>query len=245
MVQYEEFCNLQANEVRARFDLLTCFHQGNKFVDELCNKVQAQVSVAKYPHETANILHHDIFWFFLKDEEFLSKTINASSVVLNKFPAIKVRQLVKKMEESKTIVYHIKQVASDPHMAQINLMRHQCTYLPPSKHKEKQSFKLRPLSHKWYTREQQHVPPYKEKFDPKQAHTSRDRCSKCGDSRHVEGFKCPAKKYQCKSCHKYGHFTNLCFEKQVSFKPRAPKAHQLQAEEVYMQEAPYAASQKM
>ena len=34
----------------------------------------------------------------------------------------------------------------------------------------------------------------------------------------------------------YGHFTSLCFKKQVSFKPKAPKAHQLQVEEVYMQE---------
>ena len=79
------------------------------------------------------------------------------------------------------------------------------------------------------------MPPYK-KFDPKQAHTSRDRCSKCGDSRYVESFKCPAKKYQCNSCDKYGHFTSLCYKKQVSFKPRAPTAYQLQAEEVYVQE---------
>ena len=73
------------------------------------------------------------------------------------------------------------------------------------------------------------MPSFK-KFDPKQAHTGKDRCSKCGDSRHVEGFKFPAKKYQCKSCHKYGHFTSMCFTKQVSLKPRATKAHQLQAE---------------
>ena len=52
----------------------------------------------------------------------------------------------------------------------------------------------------------------------------------------MEGFNCPAKKYQCKSCHEYGHFTSLCYKKQVSFKTRAPKAHQLQAEEVYVQE---------
>ena len=43
----------------------------------------------------------------------------------------------------------------------------------------------------------------------------------------MEGCKCPAKKFQCKSCHKYGH---------VTFKPRTPKAHLLQAEEVYAQE---------
>ena len=115
-------------------------------------------------------------------------------------------------------------------------MRHQCKDLPPSKHKKKQSFKSRAPSHNQYASEQQQVPPFKKRSDPKQAHTSKNRCSKCGDSRHVEGFKCPAKKYQHKPCHKYGHFNSLCFKKQVSFKPRAPKAHQLQAEEVYVQE---------
>ena len=84
----------------------------------------------------------------------------------------------------------------------------------PTKQTQEKSFESRPPSHKWHTSEQQ-VPPYKRRFDPKQAHTSKDRCSKCGDSRHVEGFKCPAKKYQCKSCHKYGHFTSLYFKKQV------------------------------
>ena len=39
-----------------------------------------------------------------------------------------------------------------------------------------------------------------------------DRCSKCGDSRHVEGLMCPDKKYQCKSYHKYGHLTSLCLK---------------------------------
>ena len=44
------------------------------------------------------------------------------------------------------------------------------------------------------------------------------------------------KKYQCKSYHNYGHFTRLCYKKQVPFKSRAAKAHQIQAEEVYMQD---------
>ena len=59
--KYEDFCKPQANEVRARVDLLTSFHQGNRSVVEWYNAVQAQVSLAKYPQETANILHHDIF----------------------------------------------------------------------------------------------------------------------------------------------------------------------------------------
>ena len=117
-------------------------------------------------------------------------------------------------------------------------MRHQCIDLQPSKHKKKSSFKSRPPSHKRFSSEhnQHQVPPYKKKFDPKQAHTRKDKCSKYGDSKHVESFKCPAKKIQCKMCNKYGHFTSLCYKKLVSFKSRTPKAHQLQAGQLYMQE---------
>ena len=94
-----------------------------------------------YPQETTSILNCDIFWLFLKDEEFVSKTINDSSIDLEMFPASKVRQLAKKMEASKATSHHIKQVESDPQAAKINLMTHQCTDLPSSKHKKKQSFK--------------------------------------------------------------------------------------------------------
>ena len=100
--------------MRAGFDLLTSFKQGNKSVDEWYNAVQTQVALAKYPPETAKILHRDIFWFFLKDEEFVSKTINDSNIDLDKFPASKVRQLGKKMECSKVNARQIKQVASNP-----------------------------------------------------------------------------------------------------------------------------------
>ena len=85
--KYEEYCKLQSSEVRARFDLLTSFCQGNHSVDEWYNVVQAQVNLAKYPPETAKILHRDIFWFFLQDEEFVSRTINDGSIDLEKFPA--------------------------------------------------------------------------------------------------------------------------------------------------------------
>ena len=62
-------------------------------MDEWYNAVQAQLCLAKHPQETANILHHGIFWFFLKDEEFVPKTINDNSIDLDKFPASKFRQL--------------------------------------------------------------------------------------------------------------------------------------------------------
>ena len=94
--KYEDFCKPQTNEVCTSFDLLTSFWQGNGSMDEWYNAVQAQVNLAKYPPETAKILHHDIFWFFLHDEEFVSKTRNDSNVDLEKFPVSKVRQLAKK-----------------------------------------------------------------------------------------------------------------------------------------------------
>ena len=70
------FQNPQLNEVRAHFDLLTSFHQGNRNVEEWYNAVQVQVNLAKYSPETAKILHRDIFWFFMKDEDFVTKAIN-------------------------------------------------------------------------------------------------------------------------------------------------------------------------
>ena len=119
---FEEFCKPQSNEVCARFDLLTSFCQGSKSVDEWYNCVQAQINLAKYPPETAKILHRDIFWFYLRDEKFVSKTNNEGSVDLDKFPASKVCQLAKKYESSKATARHIKQVASEMQATQIHLM---------------------------------------------------------------------------------------------------------------------------
>ena len=70
--KYEELCKSQADEVRARFDQLTSFCQGNRSLDERYIAIQAEVCLAKYPQETAYILDHDIICFFLKDEEFVS-----------------------------------------------------------------------------------------------------------------------------------------------------------------------------
>ena len=188
--KFEDFCKLQINEVRARFDLLTSFRQGNCFVDERYNYVQAQVSLAKYPSETASILFQDIFWFFLKDEEFVSKAINDSNIDLVKSPASKLKQLAKKVEALKSTTKHIKAVACDSQVAQVNLMRHQRTDLPPCKAKWKQhSYKSRSKSHKRYSSEYKNQKPPFKKFDPSQAHKRRYKCSKCGNSKHVGRFQ--------------------------------------------------------
>ena len=62
--KFEEFCKPQANELRARFDLLTSFRQADMSVDEWYNAVQTHVGLAKDPKETAEILQRDIFWSF-------------------------------------------------------------------------------------------------------------------------------------------------------------------------------------
>ena len=233
--KFEEFCKPQANELRARFDLLTSFRQAGMSVDEWYNAEQTQVAFSKYPPETAQILQRDIFWFFLKDESLVSKTLNVGHVKLEKFPASKVRQMAKKLESLQSTARHIK-MSCEPQANQINLLRHQRIDLPPSKFQRKQNkkFKQRQPQNKKYQEHQyrERKPQLKERFyKNSQEHTSSEnRCTKCGDSPHIEGFRCPASRFQCKNCHKYGHFSKLCFKKNGSEPKnniRKPKAHQL------------------
>ena len=203
------------NEVKGHFDLLTSFRQGTRSVDEWYNPVQDQINLARNPPETAKILHRDIFWFFLKDEDFVSKTINEGSVDLEKFPTSRVWQLAKKMDSSKATARHIKQVAGDPQVAQINLMHHQHTELPNGKDRKRRPQAKQKKAHQKNGKQR---PPsqYKKSFDPRLAHKHKDRCSKCGDSAHLEGFQCLAKKYQSKASHKFGHYTHLCYQKSTT-----------------------------
>ena len=66
----------------------------------------------------------------MRDEDFVTKTINESNADIQKFPASKVCQLPKKMESSKATAKHIQQVAGEIPAAQVQLMHHQCTQLP-------------------------------------------------------------------------------------------------------------------
>ena len=122
-----------------------------------------------------------------------------------------MRQHAKKMESSKATVEHIKQVARYPQVAQIHLMHHQCTELAPSKfqRKQKKHYKSRQDTSKqhYHNEEKQRGPPMHKEYE---AHASPDRCKKCGDSQHVEGFRSLTGKCQCKNCHKFGHFSRFC-----------------------------------
>ena len=117
---------------------------------------------------------------------------------------------------------HIKQVSGEPQLTKINLLQHQRPELPQHRYKKKRShMKPRQGNNKPHRHEQyQGQIPHKNKGDHKPPTSNRptpsnnfNRCSKCGDTTYCEGFTCPAKKYQCKACHKFGHFTSQCFQR--------------------------------
>ena len=201
-------------------------------VDEWYSKVQTQIGLCNYPQETTQILQRAIFWFFLSNESFISKTLDEGHVNLNKFPASKVRQMAKKLESSHATAKHMKQVTTEPHATQINLLRHQRTELPPSKAQRRQNkFRRKPN----FNRENHHQANYKpnevtkKKFNPTQIHQNPESCHKCGDSQHIEGFRGSTRKAQCKHYKKFCHFSSFCYRKQEAYKRgnRSPKTYQL------------------
>ena len=79
---------------------------------------------------------------------------------------------------------------------------------------------------------------HKKQFDVKSAHQSKDRCSKCSDSAHVEGFQCQVKSSSVKLATSLDTLP-VCVirKKQAPFKSRKPKVHQLQACTVYVKDS--------
>ena len=53
--RFKDFCKLQSNEVRAQFNLLTSFCQGNKIINEWYNAAQAQVNLQSIAQNSKNI----------------------------------------------------------------------------------------------------------------------------------------------------------------------------------------------
>ena len=187
-----------------------------------------------------NTTQRCLLGFFLWDEEFVSKAINDSNIDLNTLPASKARQLAKKMESSKSTAKHIKQVTNELHATQVHLKRCQHTELPPNKFQRKQrkfqNSRQATNMHYWEEKQREKMPQVQRRnYNNYQAaavyekYSHEDRCNKCGDCSCIEGFRCPASRYQCKNCHKFGHFRSLCYKKQESYKkrPRSPKAYQL------------------
>ena len=152
----------------------------------------------------------------MKDEDFVTKTINEGNVDIQKFPASKVQQLAKKMESSKATAKHIRQVAGDLPAAQIQLMQHQCTKLPARNYpKRKQTSTARQKSQNYKSLE---LPASWKPFDLQKLDTQSDKCTRCGDTLHAKGFQCPARNFNAK------HVTNLDFSPQ--YVTRRVSSHQ-------------------
>ena len=199
--KYEEYCKPQSNEVWARFDLLTSFCQGNHSIDEWYNAVQAQVNLARYPLETAKILHRDIFWFFLWDEDFVSRTISdgSMSISTNSLQAEYVnwpkswraqkpqRDILNKylgnLKQHKSICYDIRGPSYPNHRykkKKSHTKPRQGNSKLPCRNDPQQGQKIKG----------NHFLPPSNRLPPSGNH---NRCSKCGDTAHQEGFTCPAK----------------------------------------------------
>ena len=162
--------------------------------------------------------------------------MNEGHIKLSKFPASKVRQMAKKLESSQATAKHMRQVTKEPQATQVNLLRHQRTELPPSKFQRKQNrrYRSRQAPKKYYQEDKykERMPQANGRFhkNPKENTSPEDRCSRCGDTSHIEGFRCPASRFQCKHCNKFGHFSKLCFHKNESGyqkNTRKPRPHQL------------------
>ena len=93
-------------------------------------------------------------------------------------------------------MWYIKQVAGDLQATQINLMRHQRTELPTNRHNKKRRPTSKPKQYKAPKNSASNQ--VKKSYDNKKPHRTPDRCNKCHDSIHAQGFQCPTKKYQCK-----------------------------------------------
>ena len=114
-------------------------------------------------------------------------------------------------------------------------MQHQCTELPACnypKRKQTSTTRQKPQNHKSLE-----ILTSLKPYDLQKPDTHSDKCTRCGDTLHAKGFQCPARKFQCKICHKFGHFATVCYQKSQqpsnSFKTRKPKAQQLHAGSLY------------
>ena len=138
------------------------------------------------------------------------------------------------MESSKATAKHIRQVAGDLPAAQIHLMHHQHTELPTGNYnRQKKAMKQKLQNHR-PTEQQMSKKP----FDLRKTDKQSDRCVRCGDTIHARGFQCPSEKNFSVKCvtnldTSLQSVTRRTNKHQTSFKPRKPKAHQLQAGALY------------
>ena len=90
-------------------------------------------------------------------------------------------------------------------------MHHQCTQLPTRNFPRR---KLNPTSgQKPQNCRTQDAPTMQKTPNMLRPEACSNKCNRCGDTPHAKGFQCQARKFQCKICHTFGHFTSVCFQK--------------------------------
>ena len=106
--------------------------------------------------------------------------------------------------------------------AQVKTCRHNCPSLPP----KKKNCGKKPNPNKGNQPQQQWQLQQQQSYS-----RNANQCTRCGDSQHAQGFNCPAKKYQCKTCNKIGHFTKMCFTKNLQ--PQSQQQHKAKPKQAY------------
>ena len=181
--------------------------------------------MCNYKAETESVLQHDIFLFSLNDQTFISKIISEESPDVT---ATTIRQKLKKLEAGRATAKYIKgtnTIGKDPTIEGVNQVQkqgnpkdkgqkrkgwHKDSNQHLQSHPTKKPFKPNPQQGQPQGQgKKQHKPKSQASFDP-------NICKCCGDTRHRLGFNCPASKFQCKQCQKYGHFTSKCLTKSQS-----------------------------
>ena len=90
-------------------------------------------------------------------------------------------------------------------------MHYQCTHLPARNFPRRKSNLT--SSRKPQNCKTQDVPTMQRTPNMPQLEAHSKKCNRCGDTPHAKGFQCQARRFQCKICHKFGHFTSVCFQK--------------------------------
>ena len=222
--KFEEHCKPQASELHAWYDLLKQFKQGNKCCDEYYALLQNPLALCQYLPETLNILERDVFLFGITDQQFMSKCITEETSLTTAV----ICQWLKKLESSRVTAEHI---TGGPSQGAINQVHGKQPYhgkrgkgggnnhgnqnggrstnqqqqqkqLQHSKQEGNQKLLLK-HQHNDHMQKGQYKKP---KLDP-------TICMQCGDTRHSTNFKCPTTHFDCKKCHKTGHFTHCSLSK--------------------------------
>ena len=121
------FKKSQANELKARYDLLKSFKQDGLTVDDWYNSVQKHLFLYEYPVENTSILSRDIFLFSLQDEEFFAKCMSQATTSRS---TAKIRQMGKKLENRKTTAKHMRNQPKGQLQMHINQLKYQNINLP-------------------------------------------------------------------------------------------------------------------